>query len=122
VTYIGDRAFYNCGNLTTIHFKGDAPELGNEVFSSDPVFYYIEGASGWTTPTWKGYRTATWVPEEPPALSFEVKEGKFILTYSGGSLQASSDLILWNPVEGAQEGKYEVDLPKTGKLFYRIAQ
>ncbi len=59
---------------------------------------------------------------EPPALSFEVKEGKLVLTYSGGSLQASTDLILWNPVEGAQGGKYEVVLPAIGKMFYRVAQ
>jgi hypothetical protein len=59
---------------------------------------------------------------EPPTLSSEVKEGKLILTYSGGSLQASSDLILWSPIEGAQGGKYEVDLPKTGRQFYRVAQ
>jgi len=59
---------------------------------------------------------------EPPALSFEVKDGKLILTYSGGNLQASSDLILWTPVEDALGGKYEVVLPVTGKLFYRVAQ
>jgi hypothetical protein len=111
---------FGCISLTTVYFKGDAPVLYQEPnFGSYPILYYIEGTSGWTTPTWNGYRTAIW---EPPTLSFEVKEGKLILAYSGGSLQASSDLILWNPVEGALEGKYEVDLPKTGKTFYRIAQ
>jgi hypothetical protein len=123
VTSIGWGAFRYCGNLKTVYFKGDAPELGEWVFfDAAPILYYIEGASGWTTPFWNGYQTATWIPEGWPALSFEVKEGKLVLTYSGGGLEASSDLILWNPVEGALEGKYEVDLPKTGKLFYRIAQ
>ena len=122
VTAIGAKAFYDCKSLTDVYFKGDAPEVGEEVFNSDPLLYYIEGASGWTTPTWNGYRTAIWAPEEPPALSFEVKDGKLILTYSGGSLEASSDLIFWNPVEGAQESKYELDIPSTGKTFYRVAQ
>jgi hypothetical protein len=122
VTSLGSWAFYGCSSLTSAYFKGDAPELGEEVFDSDPILYYSAGTSGWTTPTWNGYRTAIWGPVEPPTLSSEVKEGKLILTYSGGSLQSSSDLILWSPVEGALEGKYEVDLPKTGKLFYRIAQ
>lgn len=111
---------FGCISLTTVYFKGDAPVLYQEPnFGSYPILYYIEGTSGWTTPTWNGYRTAIW---EPPTLSFEVKEGKLILAYSGGSLQASSDLIFWSPVEGALEGKYEVNLPKTGKTFYRIAQ
>ena len=122
VTHIGGYAFLSCRCLKAAYFKGDAPEFGNEVFTSDPILYYIERTSGWTTPTWNGYRTAVWIPVEPPAVSFEVKEGKLTLNYGGGSLEASSDLILWSPVEGAQEGKYEVDLPKTGKLFYRVAQ
>ena len=123
VTSIGWGAFRYCGNLKTVYFKGDAPELGGWVFfDDDPILYYIEGASGWTTPYWNGYHTATWIPEGWPLLSFDVKKGKLILTYSGGSLQASSDLIFWSPVEGALEGKYEVNLPKTGKTFYRIAQ
>ena len=50
------------------------------------------------------------------------KDGKLILTFSGGSLQASSDLTHWNPVEGALGGTYEVELPATGKTFYRVAQ
>ncbi len=122
ITTLENWAFYGCSNLDAAYFKGDAPELGEEVFDSDPILYYSAGTSGWTTPTWNGYRTAIWGPVEPPTLSSEVKEGKLILTYSGGSLQASSDLTLWSPVEGAQEGKYEVDIPKSGKLFYRIAQ
>ena len=110
---------FGCISLTTVYFKGDAPVLYQEPnFGSYPILYYIEGTSGWTTPTWNGYRTAIW---EPPTLSFEVKEGKLILAYSGGSLQASSDLILWNPVEGALEGKYEVDLPRLARRL-RIAQ
>ena len=122
VTSISQYAFQDCSNLTTAYFKGDAPEVGKGVFTSDPLLYYLAGASGWTTPTWNGYRTAIWAPEEPPALSYEMNADKLVITYSGGSLEASSDLILWNRVEVTQEGKYEVNLPSTGKMFFRIAQ
>ncbi len=59
---------------------------------------------------------------EPPALSFEMKAGKLILTYSGGKLEASGDLILWSPVEGVQEGEYEVDASLSDRKFYRVVQ
>ena len=122
VTSLEEMAFYGCDNLRSAYFQGDAPELGEEVFTSDPTLYYTAGASGWTTPTWNGYRTALWGPEEPPALSFEVKTGKLILTYSGGNLEESGDLILWSPVEGAQEGQYEVDVSLSDRKFYRVVQ
>ncbi len=118
---IGDFAFWECSGLETIYFKGDAPEIGEEVFSGDPLLYYLAGAFGWTTPTWNGYRTAIWGSEEPPALNFEAVGGKLVLTYSGGALESSSDLILWTPVEVTEAGKYEVDIPATGKMFFRIA-
>ncbi|NLK55810.1 MAG: leucine-rich repeat domain-containing protein [Bacteroidales bacterium] len=121
VTEISDSAFSQTP-LSKVYFKGDAPELGEEVFTSDPILYYIAGTAGWTTPTWNGYRTATWTPSEDPLLSFEVKGGKLILTYSGGKLEASGDLILWSPVEGAQEGEYEVDVSLNDRKFYRVVQ
>ena len=122
LTRIGDYAFWECSDLTEVYFQGDAPEVGEDIFTDDPLLYYLAGASGWTTPTWNGYRTAIWGPEEPPALSFEVVAGKLVLTFSGGGLEASSDLILWTPVEVTEEGKYELDIPSTGKTFFRVAQ
>lgn len=62
------RAFAGCSSLKTVIFNGDAPvmyEYGKGLFpGQDPfdqprdtlTFYYKEGTSGWTTPTWKGYR------------------------------------------------------------------
>ena len=67
VTSIGDYAFYNCTNLTAAYFYGDAPTVGSSVFanaSAKFTIYYIDGKSGWTTPTWNGYNTATFVPEQ----------------------------------------------------------
>ena len=127
VTYIGGFAFYNCISLTSMFFKGNAPSMGPGVFTGCDALetiYYIEGTEGWTNP-WQDYATATWTPEpEPtvPELAHAVEGGKLVLTFSGGSLEASSDLILWSPVEVVQEGKYEVDISATGKAFYRVAQ
>lgn len=81
VKEIGDRAFYACENLKAVYFLGNAPEtVGECAFqisyyddstdtSSDInipglTLYYLEGASGWTSPTWgaEAYPTAVWKP------------------------------------------------------------
>ena len=66
VTNIGDHAFYSCTNLTSIYFYGDTPIVGSDAFSntaSNLTLYYIHGKSGWTSPTWNGYNTATFTPD-----------------------------------------------------------
>ena len=75
VTSIGEGAFSDCSSLTSVYFMGNAPELGGNVFqlwddeketyvnNPDLTLYYIEGKEGWTSPTWNGYPTATWVHE-----------------------------------------------------------
>ncbi|MBO2527222.1 MAG: hypothetical protein CW335_03460, partial [Clostridiales bacterium] len=75
VTSIGDYAFWGCSSLTSVYFCGDAPELDVYVFVlwnelkveyiaiPGLTLYFIEGKTGWTTPTWNGYPTATWKPE-----------------------------------------------------------
>ena len=71
VKEIGDSAFYACENLKAVYFLGNAPEtIGAgvfQVYSFDGdinipglTLYYLEGASGWTSPLWAGYPTATW--------------------------------------------------------------
>ena len=73
VTSIDSCAFENCTDLERVYFLGDAPEIGAyafqaeaflEVYENIPglTLYYIEGKTGWTTPTWRGYPTAAWVP------------------------------------------------------------
>ncbi len=76
LTGISEDAFYRCNSLTGVYFKGDAPSLSFNVFTTNDeetggritipglTLYYVEGKAGWTTPTWNGYPTATWVPEE----------------------------------------------------------
>jgi hypothetical protein len=72
VTSIWDGAFYDCANLTSIYFKGNAPSLGNDVFNCPPRYlfgppvwdpatlYYLPGTTGWTS-TFGGRPTALWV-------------------------------------------------------------
>lgn len=92
VKEIGDRAFYACENLKAVYFLGNAPEtVGECAFqisyyddstdtSSDInipglTLYYLEGASGWTSPTWgaDAYPTAVW----KPSGYFDVKPGSW---------------------------------------------
>ncbi|MBK8475641.1 MAG: leucine-rich repeat domain-containing protein [Opitutaceae bacterium] len=60
VTSIGSFAFYDCSALTSAYFEGDAPSTFNtEVFAGTaPAFtiLYRYGATGFTSPTWKGYK------------------------------------------------------------------
>lgn len=50
VTNLKSAVFQNCTNLTSIYFKGDAPTLGNCVFTfanENATVYYLPGATGW---------------------------------------------------------------------------
>ena len=70
VTNIDTWAFCDCRSLSAVYFMGEVPTLGSNVFdvydteteTYRPIpsltLYYIEGAEGWTTPTWNGYPTA----------------------------------------------------------------
>ena len=74
VTDIGVSAFEGCTGLTSVCFMGDAPVVYWKAFQTYDeesyafinipglTLYYIEGKSGWTTPTWgeAEYPTAVW--------------------------------------------------------------
>ena len=81
VKEIGGCAFYDCKNLKAVYFLGNAPETvgecafqmhyyddATETYSDINIpgltLYYLEGASGWTSPTWgaDAYPTAVWKP------------------------------------------------------------
>ena len=75
VASLGDRVFYLCDKLTSIYFYGDAPSTLDTTFSQtspDLTLYYISGKSGWTSPTWNGYNTATFVPESKPTVPGDI--------------------------------------------------
>ena len=83
VTSIGDGAFYGCTSLTSAEFLGNAPELGGSLVfgrvDDNFIIYYHEGATGWTTPTWNGYRTACIdTPGEYSALDADNRNSQHI--------------------------------------------
>ncbi len=58
VTGIGDAAFRYCSGLTSAKFMGNAPAMGTGVFApaaSGFTIYYVTGATGFTSPNWKGH-------------------------------------------------------------------
>lgn len=64
LTVFERQNFYGAKNLTSVYFYGDAPTIPAGTFDnfSNLTLYYIEGKAGWTSPTWKGYNTATFTP------------------------------------------------------------
>ncbi len=83
VTSIGDLAFYGCTSLTNAEFLGNAPELGGSVVfgrvDDNFIIYYHAGATGWTTPTWNGYRSACIdTPDEYSALDADNRNSQHI--------------------------------------------
>jgi hypothetical protein len=61
VTNIGSVVFNFCSSLKTVYFEGNAPSMGTNVFTSTPsdlIIYFIDGKSGFTTPTWQGKLTS----------------------------------------------------------------
>ena len=64
VTSIGKSVFGACTGLARAYFLGDAPIMGTYVFdnvSSGFTVYFIEGAKGFTLPTWEGYPSAIFI-------------------------------------------------------------
>lgn len=65
----GNSVFNNCRKLEAIYFRGNAPAAnkiitstrGTASFADGFKIYYPEGATGWTTPTWNGYITESYV-------------------------------------------------------------
>jgi len=59
VTSIGGQAFEQCSGLLSATFMGNAPSMGASVFNATAkgfTVYYTGGSTGFTSPTWKGYR------------------------------------------------------------------
>ena len=67
VKFIGNFAFLNCANLTSVYFEGDAPEFGLDIFYSVTVSaYYPAENPTWTSDMMQDYGgTITWIPYIP---------------------------------------------------------
>ena len=140
VISIGAYAFSFTTNVYTVIFLGDAPDIvaASEIDGSFPynaVFYYIAGKSGWTSPTWNGYKTEpifnaeneeSHVEEYYNALrsrsfSFVDISGKSVtdvtVTVSGQTFQSGSSSSLAfsydgkEPIVISKKNYYDVSLP-----------
>ena len=60
VTSVTPYSFDNCTGLEKLYFEGNAPD--GFIGTKDATFtiYYHEGAEGFTTPEWNGYKTEIW--------------------------------------------------------------
>ena len=102
---INSQAFRDSGNLKNVYFYGDVPGLyGYGHFSgcaSSLVLYYLEEKEGWTSPTWNGYNTAAFIPEDD--------ENLVRVEVPGGSLKV---YLTTGMVVGYEGSPTEVEFPE----------
>lgn len=66
VTSLDLQSFSRCISLESVYFKGNAPHNNSVDLSQDFMkgidytVYYLEGAEGFTSPEWYGYKTEIW--------------------------------------------------------------
>ncbi len=66
VTRVSLAVLIGCTHFTTMRFEGNAPETFATVkkeewgYCPDFTVYYHDGAKGFSSPEWKGYKTAVW--------------------------------------------------------------
>jgi hypothetical protein len=103
LTSIGDDAFIYCGNLTNLLFHGNAPALGGpNVFynvNSAAKVYYLAGTTGWSA-TYGGLPT---VELYVPTLRSASVTGGFGFAITGVTnltvvVEASTNLMNWQPI------------------------
>ena len=89
-------------------FKGDAPEIGKQVFyvcleakmeygiSEYMTVYYVEGREGWTSPLWNGYPTDVWdgLRTYPDEIYYPVEGGELCFHPRTGEILASTGEII----------------------------
>lgn len=75
---IGDDAFRDCDFLWTVTFLGNAPALGENSFTgtaSDLTAFYLDTASGFTSPMWEGLFCEQIDDETYPAADWLLEHG-----------------------------------------------
>ena len=103
VTNIGNYEFYNCPSLTGVYFQGNVPTTGLYMFSGDnnATVYYLLGTTGWGT-TFDGIMAVLLNPQvQTSGASFGVRTNRFGFNITGSSnlvivVEASTNLA--NPV------------------------
>lgn len=68
---IGNSAFTGCTSLTSASFLGNAPTMNSTVFATCAggfTVYFLDGKTGFTTPTWNGYTAVNLGTTAAPAI------------------------------------------------------
>lgn len=95
VAQIQENAFGECHKLKEATFLGDAPIMGGMAFTSPTpgfTFYYLEGSTGFSTPTWQGYACAMISPNP----EIEVRESAEMLRANGNAKRNFGKMFLDN--------------------------
>lgn len=107
VTTIGQQAFMNCSSLQSATFLGDAPTVypysSFENTSANFTIYFYEDKTGWKTPTWQEYRTASlgispvvssYTAELSTATSVVTKNEQVVVTIDASSPFSAAEIKL----------------------------
>lgn len=132
LTTINERGFDFCDNLLSFYFSGAAPEeelLKKMDISSDATLYYLEGQSGWTSPTYLGYKTALWdgsskLPGTLPAgdANGDGRVGVEDVQQLYGYLTGQNTITIAEKMAADVNNDGEVDVYDLQLLYERLAQ
>lgn len=132
LTTINERGFDFCDNLLSFYFSGAAPEeelLKKMDISRDATLYYLEGQSGWTSPTYLGYKTALWdgsskLPGTLPAgdANGDGRVGVEDVQQLYGYLTGQNTITIAEKMAADVNNDDEVDVYDLQLLYERLAQ
>ena len=132
LTTINERGFDFCYNLLSFYFSGAAPEeelLKKMDISRDATLYYLEGQSGWTSPTYLGYKTALWdgsskLPGTLPAgdANGDDRVGVEDVQQLYGYLTGQNTITIAEKMAADVNNDGEVDVYDLQLLYERLAQ
>ena len=132
LTTINERGFDFCYNLLSFYFSGAAPEeelLKKMDISRDATLYYLEGQSGWTSPTYLGYKTALWdgsskLPGTLPAgdANGDGRGGGEDVQQLYGYLTGQNTITIAEKMAADVNNDGEVDVYDLQLLYERLAQ
>ena len=110
LSYLGIGAFFECTNLHSVYFKGDAPTPGTLLpgpvyvfgFDDPTTVYYLPGTTGWGA-TYAGQPAVLWNPQiQTGNAGFGVRPNGFGFNITGTpgipiGIEASTNLVtgLW---------------------------
>ncbi len=114
VATIGERAFSRSRNLQGVYFKGNAPDLGVDVFKSSDkaIVFYLSGTEDWDT-EFGGRPVKMWDPANPPQIDTK--------TPVAAPAPSPVTLKIGDPAPALAQGKYVQGEPvaafERGKVY-----